>query len=153
MSNEQKSWMFSVYRGWNPTQLYRADNKPWNKDPYWKRQYFMESKGPVFFGAVAHMKIPKSPQFQPYRGAMTWKKTHRPMLSPRCLATNIISEIPGPDDHGIPKKRTVRFNKSSTKKKPGQFTIFPKPELRVFWRKIPIDPQSWGGPTGGNRSL
>ena len=31
----KKTWLFSVYRGWNPTQLYVGItyNTPWNKDP------------------------------------------------------------------------------------------------------------------------
>ena len=41
LSNEQNPWLVGLYRGWNPTQLYRGYNKtiigmPTNQDFPWK---------------------------------------------------------------------------------------------------------------------
>ena len=38
----QKPWIFAVYEGWNPAQLYRDYSKPWNKDPILTNQDSME---------------------------------------------------------------------------------------------------------------
>ena len=55
----KKAWLFSVYRGWNPTQVYRDYNKPLFigsrnlNQPGW----LMESRGktPFFFWTVAQL--------------------------------------------------------------------------------------------------
>ncbi len=51
-----KPWLFSVYRGWNTTQLYRDDFINQYKDPVINHPVFlMESKAPRVFWAVAHL--------------------------------------------------------------------------------------------------